>query len=130
MVEHKRPPCPIRTQLPKLFDQYKLLSRPLGTREADDAWVDNFSRTIYAAKREAAADAVAAALAEGISPGVDRRSDFAGRQSAVAARSRSPPAAERRQADRQRAWRFGRRSRFGFGQCLARISPASATRAM
>ncbi len=68
VVEQKRPPCPIRTQLPKLFDEYKLLSRPLGTREGDDTWVDNFSRTIYAAKREAAADAVAAALAEGISP--------------------------------------------------------------
>ena len=68
IAEHNRPPCPIRTQLPKLFDQYKLLSRPLGTREADDAWIDSFSRTVYSAQREAAADAVAAALAEGISP--------------------------------------------------------------
>jgi hypothetical protein len=68
VANEKRPACPIRTQLPKLFDEYKLLSRPLGTRDADDAWVDNFSRTIYAAKREAAADAVAAALAEGIAP--------------------------------------------------------------
>ena len=64
----KRPACAIRAQLPKLFDQYKLLSKPLGTRAAEDAWIDEFSKTVYGASREKAADAVAAALAEGISP--------------------------------------------------------------
>ena len=58
----------MRKLWPKLFDQYKLLSKPLGSRDAEDAWIDQFSRTIFAASREAAADAVAAALAEGISP--------------------------------------------------------------
>jgi hypothetical protein len=62
------PSSPIRQQLPQLFDQYKLLSKPLGDRAADDAWVDEFSKVIYSAARDRAADAVAAALADGISP--------------------------------------------------------------
>ena len=35
---------------------------------ADDSWIDQFSKTVYAASRAQAADAAAAALAEGISP--------------------------------------------------------------
>ncbi|HEY5312009.1 MAG TPA: hypothetical protein VIK18_05795 [Pirellulales bacterium] len=58
----------IRDQLPKLIDQYKLLSHPLGTRRAEDGWIEQFSNTIYAASPTRAADAAAAALAEGISP--------------------------------------------------------------
>jgi hypothetical protein len=57
----------IRTVLPKLLDQYKLLSKPLGDRKADDAWVEHLARTIYGG-RERAAEAAAAALAEGMSP--------------------------------------------------------------
>ena len=57
----------IRTQLPKLFDEYKLAGLTLGNREADDAWIDSFSKTIYKSSREQAAEATAAALAEGIS---------------------------------------------------------------
>jgi len=66
--EKNEPVSTIRAHLPRLFDQYKLLAKPLGTREADDAWVDAFSRTVYASSPEQAADAAAAALAEGISP--------------------------------------------------------------
>lgn len=58
----------IRTQLPKLFDQYKLADLSMGTRDADDAWVDSFSKLIFASPRAKAADATAAALADGISP--------------------------------------------------------------
>jgi hypothetical protein len=58
----------IRTVLPKLLDQYRLLSRPIGDRKADDAWVEQLGRTIYASGGARAADAVAAALAEGFSP--------------------------------------------------------------
>ncbi|HEV3166931.1 MAG TPA: hypothetical protein VGZ22_23085 [Isosphaeraceae bacterium] len=57
-----------RELLPKLLDQYKLLSRPLGTREADDAWVDKLSQTIFSSTADQAADAAAAALAEGMAP--------------------------------------------------------------
>ncbi len=56
------------TLLPKLFDQYKLAGKPAGKRPAEDAWVDKMSQTIFGSKPEQAADAVAAALAEGISP--------------------------------------------------------------
>jgi hypothetical protein len=56
----------IRQVLPKLLDQYKLAGRSPGTHRPDDAWIANLSHTIYAASREQAADAVAAALAEGM----------------------------------------------------------------
>ena len=58
----------IRTELPKLLDQYKLVGRPLGDRKADDAWVEKLARAIYGGSREQAADAAAAALAEGFTP--------------------------------------------------------------
>jgi hypothetical protein len=58
----------VRTVLPKLLDQYRLLGKPLGQRTAEDAWVDRLSQTIYSARPEQAADAVAAALAEGFAP--------------------------------------------------------------
>lgn len=68
MKGNSYPASPIRTLLPQLFDQYKLLSKSLGTREADDVWIDDFSKLVYGEPREKAADAVAAALADGISP--------------------------------------------------------------
>jgi hypothetical protein len=58
----------IRATLPKLLDQYKLLGKTPGTRKADDAWVEHLAETVYGGGREKAADAVAAALAEGMSP--------------------------------------------------------------
>jgi hypothetical protein len=67
-LERKRPKPEVRTILPKLLDQYRLLSRSLGERPADDAWVEQLSRAIYGGRREQAAEAVAAALAEGIAP--------------------------------------------------------------
>src|SRR5262245_59084635 len=67
-IEKKRPIPGVRASLTKLLDQYKLLSRKPGDRKADDAWIEKMCQTIYAANREQAADAVAAALADGISP--------------------------------------------------------------
>lgn len=58
----------VRTMVPRLLDQHRLLSRPLGTRAAEDAWVERMSQTIFQATPERAADAVAAALAEGFAP--------------------------------------------------------------
>jgi hypothetical protein len=58
----------IRAVLPKLLDQYRLLGRPLGKRTADDAWVEGLAATVYGVDRARAADAAAAALAEGMSP--------------------------------------------------------------
>jgi hypothetical protein len=67
-IDHQRPEPGVRTVLPKLLDQHRLLERPLGDRKPDDAWVQCLSETIYGGSREQAADAVAAALAEGIAP--------------------------------------------------------------
>jgi hypothetical protein len=58
----------IRTVLPKLLDQYKLLGKQPGKQKAEDAWVEKLAQTIYSSSRSQAADAVAAALAEGMSP--------------------------------------------------------------
>jgi hypothetical protein len=60
----------ISTLLPKLMDQYKLAGRALGTKMADDAWLQGMADTIYGTNRAKAAEAVAAALAEGIAPDV------------------------------------------------------------
>jgi hypothetical protein len=57
---------PLRSLLPRLLDDYRLLGRPAGERQPDDAWVERLAGTIYASDRPRAADAVAAALAEGI----------------------------------------------------------------
>jgi hypothetical protein len=58
----------VRTVLPKLLDQYHLLGRPLGRRAADDAWVEHLAGVVYGSDRARAADAAAAALAEGMAP--------------------------------------------------------------
>src|SRR5262249_33535344 len=54
--------------LAKLLDQYKLLGRPIGDKKADDAWVEKMGQMVYGSSRAEAADAVAAALAEGMAP--------------------------------------------------------------
>jgi hypothetical protein len=68
LAKYQRSPSPIRTLLPRLLDQYHLVGRTAGDRRADDAWIEQMCQTVYGAGRERAADAVAAALAEGISP--------------------------------------------------------------
>jgi hypothetical protein len=55
----------VRTLLPRLLDRHGLIGRPLGTRVAEDRWVDELSRAIFAGTAEQSADAAAAALAEG-----------------------------------------------------------------
>lgn len=57
----------VQAALPKLVDQYKLAGKTPGTREGDDAWVEHLAGVVYGGGREAAADAVAAAVAEGFS---------------------------------------------------------------
>jgi hypothetical protein len=58
----------IYTLLPKLLDQYKLAGKEVGKRKMDDAWVEKMAETIYGGGRAKAADAAAAALADGVSP--------------------------------------------------------------
>jgi hypothetical protein len=58
----------IRVVLPKLLDQYRLVGRTLGRRPADDQWLEHLAETIYGGTRDQAAEAAAAALAEGMAP--------------------------------------------------------------
>jgi hypothetical protein len=64
-VEHY---SPLRTLLPRLLDEHRLLDRPLGNRTAEDGWVDRFSQTVFTSTPDQAAAAVAHALAEGMVP--------------------------------------------------------------
>jgi hypothetical protein len=69
-IRHNHPESPIRALVPRLLDQYKLAGITLGTRDPGDAAVDELSRVIFNGPRDVAAEAVAAALAEGIDPEV------------------------------------------------------------
>ena len=57
-----------RALLPKLLDQHKLLGRSPGERKREDAWLDEMSQTIFKSSPAQAAEAAAAALADGVSP--------------------------------------------------------------
>jgi hypothetical protein len=57
-----------RTLLPKMLVQHKLLDRTPGTRAAEDKWVDELSQTFFKSTPEQAAEAAAAALADGFAP--------------------------------------------------------------
>lgn len=67
-ISRGHPTPAIRAVLPKLLDEYKLMGRELGTRKAEDGWVEKLSQTIYGESQEHAAGAVAAAIAEGMDP--------------------------------------------------------------
>ena len=69
-IRGKHPESPIRATVPKLLDQYKLVGKKLGNRDPGDEAVDRLSQTIYNKPQADAAEAVAAALAEGIDPEV------------------------------------------------------------
>jgi hypothetical protein len=60
----------IRKLMPKLLDQYKLAGAKPGTRPLDDAAVEQLATSIYKGPADKSAEAVAAALAEGIDPEV------------------------------------------------------------
>jgi hypothetical protein len=68
MAERGYNRSPIRTVLPNLLDQYKLIGRAVGQRRGDDAWVLQLATTIFRGSREQAADAVAQALNDGFAP--------------------------------------------------------------
>ncbi len=68
-VQHKRHnhgDNPIRALLPKLLDQYKLAGKTPGKKELSDADVDALATTVYFGPPAKSADAVAAALADGV----------------------------------------------------------------
>jgi len=58
----------IRAILPKVLDQHRLVGRSLGRRKPEDAWVLELNQTINTSTQKQAADAIGAALAEGMDP--------------------------------------------------------------
>ena len=69
-IDRNQPESPIRTLVPKLLDEYRLAGARLGKRDPGDDVVDELSRTMYLSPRAEAAEAAAAALADGIDPEV------------------------------------------------------------
>src|SRR5262249_41571080 len=57
-----------RNLLPKWLEEHKLLDRSPGDRKAEDRWVEQLSQTIFTSTPEKTREAVAASLAEGMSP--------------------------------------------------------------
>src|SRR5438034_6101392 len=57
-----------RTLLPKMLEEHGLLGRSPGERKAEDSWVEQMSQTIFKSTPRQAAEAAAAAAAEGMSP--------------------------------------------------------------
>ncbi|MSR59733.1 MAG: hypothetical protein EXS05_19175 [Planctomycetaceae bacterium] len=71
--DHKRnnnPDNPIRALLPKLLEQYKLVGKTPGKKDPGDAAVDELARAVYTGPAASSAEAVAAALADGVDPEV------------------------------------------------------------
>lgn len=58
---------PIRTTLPRMLDEYKLLGKKPGTRQGDDQWLAELTDVVFSGNRDQAAEAVASALADGYS---------------------------------------------------------------
>jgi hypothetical protein len=69
-IENNHAELPIRALVPKLLDQYKLHDKSLGKRDPGDDAVNELSLAIYYGPRDKAAEAAAAALADGIDPEV------------------------------------------------------------
>ena len=57
-----------RNLLPRLFDQYGLPRTSSETKQPGDAWIASMCKTVFESSPASAADAVAAALADGIAP--------------------------------------------------------------
>jgi hypothetical protein len=66
--ERHQPDPAIREALPRLLEAHRLLSREPGTRRPDAGWTTELMRIVLLEERQRAAEAVAAALAEGIDP--------------------------------------------------------------
>ncbi len=63
-LEQKRAEPELRSLIPRLLDEYKLLQSSPGTRRADVSWLDKTAREIFGGQRAHAAEVIAAALAE------------------------------------------------------------------
>ena len=80
-----------KTVLPKVLDEHKLLDRKPGTRIAEDQWITKLSDQIFQASPEQAAQAAAAALAEGFAPSeIGEAISLAANQLVLRDRGRTP----------------------------------------
>lgn len=66
--QEKVPRFETRNMLAKVFDQFQLEGRELGSKQPDDDWLTQMSMTILSGSPDQAAEAVADALIEGFDP--------------------------------------------------------------
>lgn len=67
-IKRNTAPSGVRDLLPKLLDEYGLVGKTLGQREPSDSSLDELVQIVFSEDRSRAATAVAAALADGVSP--------------------------------------------------------------
>ncbi len=67
-LKRKQPEPVLRKLTPRLLDDYKLLSKTTRSRTAESTWIERLAQTFFAGTREQAAEAAAAALADGFAP--------------------------------------------------------------
>ena len=60
--------APLRAMLPRVMEQFRLETREWGDKRVDDGWVEGMVKTLWKSTPEQAAEAVGAAIAEGIAP--------------------------------------------------------------
>jgi hypothetical protein len=68
MRQRGRQPNAIRELLPRLLSDHRLLDWTAGKRDPGNAWIEEMARVLFGGTQAQAAAAVAAALAEGVSP--------------------------------------------------------------
>ncbi len=66
--DHHQPEPAVRTVLPQLLDEHHLEGKVLGSRKAEDSQMEELAQVVFSGTREQAAEAAAAALAEGMDP--------------------------------------------------------------
>lgn len=101
-IRDGKPDPALSTVLPKLLDEHKLLSNPVGQLRGDSEWNDELAWTIFQSDRVQAADAAAQTLAAGYAP------DHVGEAMSVAANLlllHDPGRAQDSGGDKSSAWR-------------------------
>ncbi len=79
------------TILPRLYDQFHLESENKSNKKVDSAWIRQFSETIFKSTASQAAEATAAAIADGVeSDAIGRAITLAANQLVLKDRGRSP----------------------------------------
>jgi len=119
----------ISTILPQLMDKYGFMDKAVGKKEADDAWVEQLSQTVYSSSREQGGRSGCGRAGGGLFSRSSGRGSLGGLCPPGAGRSRPGEERQPGEADGQRSRRLGGRPRLRLGQRLAAHRSGQQTRA-